>query len=448
MSIYNAFTMKVAMPVADLLTRQNMKKYLDFLIESQYWSREKIDEFQNVRLQALVKHSYRNVPYYRDLFDKYGISPGQIQCVSDLSMLPVLSKKDIREGIKSGDLIDSTSNLRKLEINNSSGSTGEPLQFYLNREASSIKKASAIRAWQWMGFQFGDRILRVSPLPRTGLIKKIQDTVTRTKYIQVSQTNEKEFEVITAGLNQCKPSILRSYPDPLYLLARYLKNNGIKPQAIKAINTTGSTLFEHYRKLIEGVFSCRIFDSFSCEGGAVVSQCPCSDLYHVSDEYAITEILNEDGRPVSMGRLITTDLWNYATPFIRYDTQDVVEKSENQCHCGRSLMAIKKIYGRSSDILITPGKQFLYANDFTGRFQGISGIDQYQIFQKSLSEIIIRIKPSESYDRDTETHIRRTLSSIIQESIDISIHLVDVIPLSASGKRRFLIRDDSVSLDI
>jgi len=447
MDFYNSVA-NLSLPLSDLINQRKVGYYLEYLGKSQFWSKDQIQTYQCVRLRNLIDHAYTNVPFYRELFDQYGVKPAQIKDVSDLVKLPILSKKDIRDGINSGKLIDQNANLSKLERNNSSGSTGEPLQFYLNAEASSIKKASAIRAWQWMGFNLGDKILRISPLKRKGLIKHIQDIMTRTHYMHAYKLNEDEFAKMAQIMIEFSPSILRSYPDPLFLLSKYVKLHGIRPPSLKAINTTGSTLHDVYRRHIEDVFSCRIFDSFSCEGGAVVSQCFQSAAYHVADEYAITEIVDGNGDPQKIGRLITTDLWNYATPFIRYDTQDMVEISEEQCPCGRGLMTIKKIYGRSSDILVTPNKQFLFANNFTGHFQNIIGIDQYQISQKSVNQIVVYIKANDKYDISTQKMIMDLMHNTIGDGIDISIETVHDIPVSKSGKRRFLIRNESVPLDL
>ncbi|MDD2228311.1 MAG: hypothetical protein PHY48_02740 [Candidatus Cloacimonetes bacterium] len=447
MGFYNNVA-SLSLPVSDVINHRRVAYYLDFLAKSQFWPKEKIESHQCIRLRKLIDHAYANVPFYKELFDQYGVSPSQIKDASDLAKLPILTKKDIRDGINSGKLIDKTAKLSKLEKNNSSGSTGEPLQFFLDSEASSIKKASAIRAWQWMGFNLGDKILRISPLKRQGLVKHIQDYVTRTHYMQAYKFNDAEFSKMTNVLIEFEPSILRSYPDPLFLLAKYVKSHGIKVPKLTAINTTGSTLHDVYRDLIEDVFSCRIFDSFSCEGGAVVSQCPESSAYHVADEYAITEIVDYNGNNTTMGRLITTDLWNYATPFIRYDTQDMVEISKEQCPCERGLMSIKKIFGRNSDILVTPEKQFLFANNFTGHFQNIIGVDQYQIFQKSMNQIVVNIKVNDKYDLATSKEITNLMQNITGNSTEISIEIVEDIPVSQSGKRRFLIRDESVPLDV
>ena len=154
MSIYNFYSEKISLPISDLITGRQIGRYLKLLRQSQFWSAEKLREFQNARLRKLIVHVYYNVPFYREIFDRLNLTPEDIQTVADLKKLPILDKSDIREGIRSKSLLDKTARIQDLEKNNSSGSTGEPLQFYLDRRAASIQKAKAIRNWQWMDFRF------------------------------------------------------------------------------------------------------------------------------------------------------------------------------------------------------------------------------------------------------------------------------------------------------
>ncbi len=448
MSLFNYYSEKVSLPISDLITGKQIRKYLNFLGQSQFWSSEQLREFQNSKLRELIDHAYSNVPYYRDIFKRSCLTPQDIRTVADLPKLPILTKNDIREGIRSQRLMDSTAKLKDLERNNSSGSTGEPLQFYLDRRASSLRKATAIRCWQWMDFRLGDKILRISQIPRNGLIKKIQDFSTRTVYVLANRLNQEEFDHIVRILNKSKPKILRCYPEPLYLLAKHIEHSKAEIPQLIAINTTGSTLLPEYRECVENIFRCKIYDSFSCEGGAVVFECPTHKLYHASDEYAVTEVVDADGNPSRIGRLVTTDLWNFATPFIRYDTQDVVELSDEQCSCGRDLLQIERIYGRSSDILITPGGQYLTVNNFTGLFQNIPAVDQFQILQQATDEFRVLIKVNGGYDQSVHDQVMGIMKSVIKEDLKLRVEPVDDIPLNPNGKRRFLIRDASISLKL
>ncbi len=448
MSFFNLYSAHIALPISDLITGRRIYYYSKFLAHSQFWSKSEIKEYQNTKLRELITHAYINVPFYSDLFKRCDLTPNDIVTAEDLIKLPILTKNDIRDGIRSGNLFDQTANKASLELNSSSGSTGEPLQFYLDKNSASFKKATSIRGWRWMSFELGDKILRISQIPRQGVLKKLQDYVSRSYYIHAYRLNDSEFDHIVSVLNKYKPMILRCYPEPLFLLANYIRRNNVRIQGLQAINTTGSTLIPQYREIIEDVFQCKIFDSFSCEGGAAVFECPTHDLYHSADEYAITEIVDSSGNPSQLGRLITTDLWNRATPFIRYDTQDVVEIATDECRCGRQLSTIKRIHGRSSDVLVTPSRQYLVVNNFTGLFQDITGIDQFQIHQTDLDSFVVLIKANYQFDKIAESRVMKIMNSIINEDVRIKITLVDEIPLPPTGKRRFLVRDNSIPLDV
>lgn len=448
MSLRNFITEKIILPGTDILLKKDIAKQLNFLIKSQYWSEDDLIAFQNRKLQELINHAYKNVPYYYELFNELNLKPSDFQKKNDLKKLPILTKEKIRLNIKNGKLLAKNINQKDFIYNSSSGSTGEPLQFYLSKSADSMKKASAIRGWNWMGYKLGDKFIKVSQIPRKGRLKKIQDSIIRSYYLFIPQLDDNHFHKIVESLIHYKPSVLRCYPDPLRFLSVYIKKNKIKLSGIKSINTTGSILTPETRELAENVFQCKIYDSFSCEGGAVVYECESNENYHSAMEYAITEIVDENNKDVTLGRLVTTDLWNYAMPFIRYDTQDIIEISDKQCSCGRKLLPIKKIYGRESDILITPSGQFLIANNFTGFFQWIKEVEQFQVKQTELNKFEFYLKVNENYSKQIELKIIEYYKNVISSDVQIHINVVDDIPLTKSGKRRFLIRNDHIPLPV
>jgi phenylacetate-CoA ligase len=169
-------------------------------------------------------------------------------------------------------------------------------------------------------------------------------------------------------------------------------------------------------------------------------------------EYAISEIVADQRNFLSdqttSGRLITTDLHNYAVPFIRFDTQDVLIESKELCNCGRKLLPIKKILGRDNDILVTPKGKFLIVHNFTGYFQNVKmeAIDQFQIIQDSVDHIIIRLVVNKKFNQSIKENIYSYWTKYIGDGMRIEIHIVSEIELTPSGKRRFLIRDKTIDL--
>jgi len=449
MAIRNIVTKNIIFPLGEKLSGLSITKNLRFLEESQWWSKAELEEYQNKKLQELVNYAYNNTIYYKDKFNELGLKPSDIKNQKDLYKLPILNKDDIRRNVKNGHIIANNIYSRNIILNSSSGSTGEPLKFYETKWSNAFNKACAIRGWQWFGYDLGDRYVKISQYERA-IHKRIQDVLNNSVYLSAQVINDENLSKIVHKINTAKPKVIRSYPDQLKALVSFIQKEELSIYSPKFITTTGSVLHDHDRNNIESVFQCAVFDSYSCEGGANVSECSTHNCYHSSMEYAITEIINENrhAKPGEEGRLITTDLQNYATPFIRYDTQDIVKRSEVDCSCGRKLMAIEKIKGRDSDILITPSGQKLIAIEFGDYFQFIDEVEQFQVIQTKIDHIVFKLKTGKHYDEKTKNKIYEYWKKYIDKDVLLTIEEVDHIPLNDSGKRRYVIRDKNIQLTI
>jgi phenylacetate-CoA ligase len=449
MGLRNVFTENIFLPLGEKISGLPLTKNLMFLEKSQWWSKAEHEAYQNEKLRGLVEHAYKNTIYYKELFDDLGLTPSDIKNRNDLNKLPILKKDVIRENVKNGRLIANNIATNNLIIKSSSGSTGEPLKFYETKESHAFDKACIIRGWQWMGYNLGDKYVKISQYDRP-IKKRVQDRLNNSVYLSAQIINNENLSKIVDGINSSKPTVIRSYPDQLKALTAYIKKNNIEIYQPSAITTTGSVLHINDRKSIEDIFDCKVFDQYSCEGGAITFECATHECYHSSMEYAITEIIHENGHaePGEEGRVISTDLQNYATPFIRYDTQDFVKRSEQDCTCGRKLLAIEKIKGRDSDILITPKGQKLISHEFSVYFQKFKSIEQFQVIQRSLDSLVFRLKTSKNLSETEKHDILNYWTNYVGKSMLISIEEVESIPLNSSGKRRYLIRDKSIRLTL
>lgn len=451
MKFINKLTYSLILPLSDLITGYEIKNALKFLLESQYWSREQIDNHQFVKLKELIEHAYNNVPFYRELYSDHKIKPEDIQKLSDLKHLPIITKDIMKENSKL--LIAKNCKIKNLVYCSSSGSTGEPFQFYTTKMADSFLKAAAIRAWYWMGYKLGDKYVKISMNPRTSKIKKIQDYVNRSLYLSSNQLIKKNFIDISEKIQSFNPEYIRCYPHPLDYLSSVIKENynNYFLSNLKAINTTGSTLKDEIRENIEKTFRVRIFDTYSCEGGTIFSEC-AEHVYHPAEEYAISEYIPDNftkSDKNSPFRHITTDLYNYAFPFIRYDTQDYIEidDSAHLCKCGRNFKNVKKIRGRDSDIIITPSKKILIVENFVAYFEWIKEIDQIQVVQNEIDQITINIVVNSSFNNDVYNKIFKYWKEYIGEDVNLELKVVNEIKLTPTGKRRIVIRNPKVKLN-
>lgn len=452
MSLRNIITEEIILPLSDLMLRQSIYKHLKFLLKSQYWTKEELESYQNKQLRKLIIHSYKYVGYYHELFDKLGIKPDDIKTKEDLYKLPILTKEDIkREGLEK--FTSTAFSKKKIDKISSSGSTGEPLQFYKTKHSSSFNKAAAIRAWYWHGYRLGDKYVKISMNPRKSYIKQLQDKINNCKYLSSNQLINEEFQKIANEIKRFNPKIIRCYPVPLLFLAELIKNEKIGiGSSLVGINTTGSTLHDEIRSKIENVFKTKIFDGYSCEGGAVCSQCETYENYHFAEEYAISEFIEDSytkSDPEHPVRHITTDLQDYATPFIRYDSQDYVVLGDNTpCSCGRAYQNIKKIKGRDSDILITPKGKYLIVENFVAYFQWVESVEQIQVVQNSIDSIIIKLIVNEKFNQLIYEELLSYWKNYIGHDVKLSIETVDEIKLTPSGKRRILVRNPDIKISL
>ena len=173
----------------------------------------------------------------------------------------------------------------------------------------------------------------------------------------------------------------------------------------------------------------------------VYGQCEKGGL-HIDDNNVIVEFLKSDGTPAEpgqQGNITLTCLNNFVMPFIRYNIQDVGIKIAEDCPCGRKLSLMYPVQGRNSDIITTPNGSQLIVHFFTGLFEFIEGVDQFQVVQAQPDEIEVKIVKNEKF---TETDTQKITDGIKTgggEDLKIVFNFVEQIPPQSSGKRRFVI---------
>ncbi len=416
----------IILPLSDLLRGESVHKYLRILKESEHWTPDRMTDFQQQRLRNLLKYVAKEVPFYRDWFHDQRLNPQD----ATLKQMPIINKAIMRqEGIERFSATYFPQKDRSLS--RSSGSTGEPFSFYVSREASSVNTAAKLRTWYQAGYRLGDCYMKIANGERHGKMKKWQDLINHCIYIPFYSIDDTSLSNILNTIEREQPLYIRSYPAPIYLLARYRNSHTGYTYNPRRIFTTGSTLPDDYREEIEKAFGCDIIDSYSCEGTPNTYETPNHDGYHVCGHYGIIEVLDNDGYQISdgIGRVVSTDLWNMALPFIRYDTKDLVE-----VHNGK----ITRIMGRESDAYLANGGEIYTVHNFSHYFiYDIPGVDCYQIVRHRDDSITFNIVTNKDFD-----------SSRIQDIVDywqprlgasVSVSLVDDIPLMHNNKRRTII---------
>jgi phenylacetate-CoA ligase len=431
------------MPFHKWIIRRSSRKYYLELLESQYFSESQLNRLQTERLKALLDHVYRNVPYYRYIFEKAGFHPSKFESLSDLDRIPLLSKEDVRKNLYF-DLFSKDSKKTKLLKVSTSGSTGEPFVVYADRFQLEVRFATTLRQLHWTGWRFGDRQLRLwhqrIGMNATQVVKERIDAIfMRRKFIPAFEISESNINRFIRDIEKTKPVLMDGYAESLNFLASYLGSRNLTSRP-KAIMSSAQILPEQSRQVIEQALGTRVFDKYgSREFSGIAYECAERPGYHhVMDESYILEILVEGrhAKPGEVGEIVITDLNNFSVPLIRYRIGDLAECVENElCKCGRSLKLIGKIQGRTQAIVYCADGVWMPGTFFAHFFKDYdSVIMQFQIYQAIKNEFEVR------FIRGTDFSQQR-LNEVIQElrkhvgDTKITLNEVEEIPLLITGKR-------------
>lgn len=416
----------IILPLSDLVKGESVHKYLRLLREAESWTPEQMNVFLQERLRKLIIYTATEVPFYREWIQTHDLNPDTI----NLDQIPIVNKAIMRqEGI--GRFTAKHFPEKERITTRSGGSTGEPFTFYETKLSYSVNMAAKLRTWYLAGYRMGNRYMKITNGKRPSKIKRLQDIANNCLYIPFYSITDDTMKSILNMIERKKPEFIRSYPSPLYLLARYRNSHPDYHFTPHHIFTTGSTLPENYRNEIEKAFGCDVVDSYSCEGTPNTYETSDHNGYNVTNYYGIIEVLDEDNRPVTngIGRVVSTDLWNLAHPFIRYDTQDLVEVIGGR---------IIRIMGRQCETLLEADGQLLTVHNFTHYFaDNFPSVDGWQIVKQKDGNIRFRLVVNRLYTPDDGQRIAQQWSPIIGRTT--TIELVDKLPLMDNNKHLSII---------
>jgi len=423
---------------AEALQGWSVLARLERLREMEGWDRGRLERFQCRLLRRLLSHAYRNVPFYRSLWDAAGVGPDDVASAGGLSRLPVVTKSML---IAAGDdALDRGRPKRGFLRQFSSGSTGEPFAYYETRSHYSGSVAGAMLGWTWAGWRPGDRWVRLQYRGRLSATARACDRLFNCLYMPMDAMDEPFMRAFVERAVRFDPVMLRGYAGGTHVFARFLLDAGERRLRPKVVVTTGDTLYPHYREAIEAAFDCPVFDSYGGEGMAIANQCAAGG-YHVLPT-VLLECRPEapalpEGRP---GRLLVTSLTNTAMPMIRYDIGDLGIAADGPCACGRAWARLKRIVGRDTDVVVTPAGRSLICHHFNNVIRPLSGVEQFQVLQPEADRIVLRLVTNGSYDRRRdERRIVSGLRRLAGPGLDVQVVYPETIPVPPTGKRRYII---------
>jgi phenylacetate-coenzyme A ligase PaaK-like adenylate-forming protein len=410
------------------------------LIESQWWSRDRIEALQVSRLQRLVRIALQ-VPFYRDRFRAAGVDADVIRTLDDVRKLPILERPDLQRLGIAGLKVPGAWGMRA----SSSGSTGRAVHFLWPLEQMRWLDAGEARARVWLGSDVGTRRLEVRCRP-VGRLQAISATLLNTAAFHAPVVADRaEVRRLAQALERRPPTLIWGVSNALYVLAVALLEEGRSVRA-GACWSGGNHLHPHYRQAFERAFACEVYERYaSMETGLVAHECVEARSLHVPAEGLIVEILNQDGEEVAAhetGDVVVTCLHNTATPLIRYRLGDRAEAPDGRaCACGRGLPVFGRVAGRANDFLRTAEGTLVSPGEAVAAARiGHDSIIDFQVVQANDRRLRILVVQRESATEQADRErLVETFARIVHPPERPSIERVDHIALTPGGKLRTLV---------
>lgn len=333
-----------------------------------YWNekqetmpREELHKLQSERLHDVIKRVYENVPYYAKKMQDKGVTPDDIKSIDDLSKLPFTLKTDLRANYPFNTFAVPMDQI--VRIHASSGTTGKQtvvgytkndIEMWTDCVARCLTNAGVTNkdlihvAYGYglftggLGLHYGAERIGASTIPVSG------------------GNSKRQIELLV----DFQSTVLACTPSYALHLADEMTQMGITKDMLNLrVGIFGAEPWtEEMRRQIEEKLGLKAYDIYGLSetmGPGVSMNCEYNCGLHIQEDHFYPEIINPDTGEVlpvgSVGELVFTCITKEALPLIRYRTRDLTKLFYETCECGRTMVRMDKIMGRSDDMLIIRG---------------------------------------------------------------------------------------------
>lgn len=398
---------------------------LNFLLESQYWTRDALQSRQLEMTRRLLERAYAHSSFYRTRFDQVGFHPKTFQSLGDLARVPTVTKSDL---IANHQDIQLRTPGEKHFRSETSGSSGNPLVFHRNATWDAWHRASVFRGYRWHDVHPWNRngyLWGYNFSPSKQLKTKLFDTLQNR--FRLFSYNEAEIHEFIRKLEQA--DFLTGYSSMIYEIAKRINRLPKKPKfRLKMIKGTSEKIYERYQSEVLQAFGRRMISEYgAAEAGIMAFECP-EHTMHVNMETCVLEEVEQE--------VVVTNFLSDSFPIIRYRLGDYIEMSDSSsCRCGRQHPAVREVLGRVGKVI--HGKKGQYPS-----------LTLYYVFKNLALEhdVVLSYQARQSNKGILEVHVEGALSAFARKFLaveldkyygqDIDVQVVENADLkSGKGKR-------------
>lgn len=383
----------------------------------------KLAQRQCRMLRAVARHAAAHSPLFAARLKAAGLTPSDLAKDGGLFRLPPLTRAEL---VGAGDALFCTfcpASHGPIGTTSTSGSTGEPVTVRRTGLCRSHWLAYTLREHRWHDRDFAGPLAVVRAtiqepiaLPDWGPPASL---LFRTGSGS-AMPSARSVQELARWLATLDPAHLLIPPSTLAALVAEFANSGQHLPRLQTIRTLGESVHPEVRAATSRVLGVPIHDSYtSQEGGIMATQCPAGS-YHVS-ETILLEVLDPAGLPCAVGatgRVVLTDLINFATPLIRYEIGDYAEVGP-PCPCGRGLSVIRRFRGRERNLVLLPDGTRHWPTVGFHHWGSAYPVRQFQFIQLDRATILARLFATGRPDAAQEAR----LTAIIQASLHYPFHI-------------------------
>jgi len=399
---------------------------------------KEIKAFQEQKLQELLTYLKTHSPFYQKLFKENKINIADIQTLEDLQKIPTTVKNDIQQN--NGDFFCITPD-RIVDYSTTSGTLGDPVTFGLSDNDLERLAYNEAISFACAGIQKGDVVQMITTIDKRFMAGLAYFLGLRKMGASVVRMGPGIPELQWDSIFRYKPKYLITVPSFLLKMIDYAEKHGIDyknssvygavciGESIKNQDFTDNILSQK----IKEKWDIKLFSTYaSTEMSTAFTECEFQNGGHHHPELIITEILDDEGKPVQegeSGELTITTLGVEAIPLLRFKTGDIVKAHYEPCQCGRNTMRLGPVIGRKQQMIKYKGTT-LYPPAMNDILNDFNGILCYQIVIQTneigLDEIIIKLS-TENNDENFVNEVRDHFRAKLRVSPKIEVIDFDIL---------------------
>lgn len=380
-----------------------------------------IKQIQFGKLKEILIYASQYVPYYNELFKEVNFNPIEFSKIEQMETIPFLTKTIIRKNFDK--LISAKKNKNGYYIATTGGSTGEPLKVQLDYDSIFMENAFINYYRRKLGYNVSDRLATFRGIEFGDLLYKYNPMYNEV-LLSPFKLNEESLVNFIDIINSYHPVYLNGYLSTIYFFAHLLKqtNKSIDVK-LKGIFLISENIDPIKRSFIEDFFKVKSLTFYGHSERAIIAEEIKDGIYRFDPLYGYTETIDGGGDEYEIAG---TGFLNYSMPLIRYKTDDVCVKSEQNF----------KITGRRSakDILFgSNGARFGHAA-FNFHSEIFNNVIQYQLVQKQKGKAELLIVVNKDFRHEEVIKMKKEIDKKTKGVLELSIRIVDRMILTNRGK--------------